>query len=243
MTRYTFSALFKVGDIVESGVGTRRADAAHLEILDLDEEFIRYKSLKSKTKNRIRYSYLGMLVDAFDELDDRAIQKSVNRLLKKNGFSSNYSTENYAYTLAKAFVERANLSVFLSGGESAHSNSLNSIPPQFKEGSRIPVWVERIERDRNARQACIQYFGTDCQVCGMNFEVLYGQIGRGFIHVHHHRNQIAHCNGEQPVNPLEDLIPVCPNCHAMIHSQKEMLTLEQTRQLLSDAKKPQHRGR
>ncbi|MPR31936.1 HNH endonuclease, partial [Salmonirosea aquatica] len=52
-----------------------------------------------------------------------------------------------------------------------------------------------------------------------NFERYFGEVGKGFIHVHH-VNQISSIGNEYNVDPIKDLIPVCPNCHAMIHSRK-----------------------
>jgi 5-methylcytosine-specific restriction protein A len=56
-----------------------------------------------------------------------------------------------------------------------------------------------------------------CEVpnCGFDFEVTYGQIGEGFIEVHHLR-PLSEADGPT-VTSLDDLAIVCSNCHAMIH--------------------------
>ena len=76
------------------------------------------------------------------------------------------------------------------------------------------VYVDRFERDSKEREKCIERYGNkyECIVCGINFEKVYGEIGREFIHVHHINPLSA--NGEDVSN---NLIPVCPNCHAMLH--------------------------
>ena len=71
-------------------------------------------------------------------------------------------------------------------------------------------------RSAKARKDCIEHFGSTCKVCGLDFEALYGKRGKGFIHVHH-LNPMAGAEGPRPVDPKKDLIPVCPNCHAMLH--------------------------
>jgi 5-methylcytosine-specific restriction protein A len=58
----------------------------------------------------------------------------------------------------------------------------------YKEGVVTRVLVNRYERDRAARVACIAHHGTSCLVCGFNFEESYGRVGRDFIHVHHARD-------------------------------------------------------
>lgn len=72
--------------------------------------------------------------------------------------------------------------------------------------------------------------GYSCFVCGFNFFETYGEIGRQFIHVHH-INPLSQI-GEQSVNPITDLVPVCPNCHCMIHRDKKHITIEELKQIL-----------
>ena len=101
----------------------------------------------------------------------------------------------------------------------------------YKEGAVRQVTVNVYERSRAARRACIDYFGTDCCVCGFNFERRYGLIGKGFIHIHHIR-QFADVNGEYQLDPIRDLRPVCPNCHAILHQRCPPHSLEEIRALL-----------
>lgn len=90
-------------------------------------------------------------------------------------------------------------------------------PPQlYIEGALKEIKVNAYERDRKARKACIDFHGTDCKVCGLDFGNRYGEIGLGFIHVHH-IVPLASIGKEYTVDPLKDLVPVCPNCHAMLH--------------------------
>ena len=91
-----------------------------------------------------------------------------------------------------------------------------AIPNDYYEGSVHQVIVNKYERSSVARQRCISYNGVKCFVCDMNFEETYGEIGKDFIHVHHivPLNEIGK---EYVVDYKKDLIPVCPNCHAMLH--------------------------
>ena len=87
------------------------------------------------------------------------------------------------------------------------------------EGRKHEVSVTRYERDRGNRKDCIAHYGYVCQVCGMNFEQIYGELGKDFIEVHH-LHPVS--QGECQVNPIEDLIPLCSNCHSMIHRQEDV---------------------
>lgn len=87
------------------------------------------------------------------------------------------------------------------------------------EGKKHETAVTKYERDRGNRKLCIAHYGYVCQVCGMNFEQTYGELGKDFIEVHH-LHPVS--QGERNVNPIEDLIPLCSNCHSMIHRQEDV---------------------
>ena len=89
---------------------------------------------------------------------------------------------------------------------------------RFVEGATKKVPVVVYERDPEARRICVKHHGAKCQVCGIDFGKEYGDFGTGFIHVHH-KTPVARAakDGEYKLNPKDDLVPVCPNCHAMLH--------------------------
>lgn len=101
----------------------------------------------------------------------------------------------------------------------------------YKEGDVQRVTVNRYERDPKARDACIDHHGLRCAVCDLSFEERYGAPGKGFIHVHHMR-PLHRLRASNPVNPKTDLIPVCPNCHAMLHRRDPPYDVEQLRGML-----------
>ena len=65
----------------------------------------------------------------------------------------------------------------------------------------------------------------------MKFGIIYGVIGDGYIHVHHLR-ALSEIREEYVVDPKIDLRPVCPNCHAMLHRRKPMLSIEELKEIL-----------
>lgn len=76
--------------------------------------------------------------------------------------------------------------------------------------------VNRFEQDPDARRLCLAFHGTSCAACGFSFEVSYGQIGSGAIDVHH-LVPPALLGPDYELDPVADLIPLCPNCHAVAH--------------------------
>ncbi|WP_431146162.1 HNH endonuclease [Bacillus cereus] len=73
--------------------------------------------------------------------------------------------------------------------------------------------------------------GFSCVVCGFNFEERYGQMGKDFTHVHHLK-ELSQIGEEYEINPIEDLRPVCPNCHSMLHKRKPAYSIEELKNLL-----------
>lgn len=97
------------------------------------------------------------------------------------------------------------------------------------EGAKKQITVNAYERNPIARKKCLQRYGFSCIVCNFDFEEVYGEIGRGYIHVHHLK-PLNEINSEYHVDPIKDLIPVCPNCHSMLH--RGDYSIEQLRDLL-----------
>ncbi len=84
------------------------------------------------------------------------------------------------------------------------------------EGLKKQISVNKYERSSIARAKCIEAHGFLCKICSFNFAMVYGVLGKDFIHVHHITP--IHTIGESyKVDYAKDLIPVCPNCHAMLH--------------------------
>jgi 5-methylcytosine-specific restriction protein A len=107
-------------------------------------------------------------------------------------------------------------------------------PEKFPEGAKTTVVINAHERNPKARAACIVYHGCQCAVCGFNFVSKYGELGKDFIHVHHIKPLRA-VDEEYEVDPQKDLIPVCPNCHAMIHRNEPCLSISELREHLNKA--------
>jgi 5-methylcytosine-specific restriction protein A len=100
------------------------------------------------------------------------------------------------------------------------------------EGKQNKYLTNTYERNLKAREICLKYYGYKCIICGFDFEKIYGEIGKGIIHVHH-VNKISEINGEHEIDPIKELVPVCPNCHTVIHSKKEMYTIDGMNEIIN----------
>jgi len=90
----------------------------------------------------------------------------------------------------------------------------------YIEGAQIQILSNRYERNAKARAKCIALKGTACSVCGFDFGKVYGDEFAGKIEVHH-ITPVSEIGESYVVDPVRDLVPVCPNCHMMLHSKKD----------------------
>ena len=105
------------------------------------------------------------------------------------------------------------------------------VPENYIEGAKSKVTVNVYERDPRARLACIKEHGVICKGCGFDFETTYGELGKGFIHVHH-VIPLSTVGDNYILDPIKDLIPLCPNCHAMVHRGNKLLSIDELKMLI-----------
>lgn len=107
-----------------------------------------------------------------------------------------------------------------------------SSPEGKSEGTALLRLVKQYERSRINRAACIEIHGTACSICRFDFGDRFGDLGEGFIHVHH-IVPVSEMGGSYILDPGKDLIPVCPNCHAMLHRRRPVLSPDDLLQILA----------
>ena len=130
-------------------------------------------------------------------------------------------------------VRRLEARLATSGDTGGIFRSPEEVPEgqTFPEGSKERVEVNRYERDRRARKLCLDHWGSRCAVCELDFGERYGSLGQGFIHVHH-TLELSSVGPGYRVDPINELRPVCPNCHAMLHRHRPALSIDELRHLL-----------
>lgn len=102
------------------------------------------------------------------------------------------------------------------------------------EGSTRRIEINSYERNQIARRKCIEHYGSSCTVCEIDLRLVYGPIAQGYIHVHHIK-PLSEVGVEYSVYPIQDLRPVCPNCHAIIHLGGHTRSIEEVRELVEHA--------
>jgi len=121
-------------------------------------------------------------------------------------------------------------------GEEKYSEELpKSYIEILQEGIKKRITINAYERNPKVRQICIENWKAICSVCSFDFEKVYGELGKGFIHVHH-LVPISEIGKNYQVNPINDLRPVCPNCHAMLHKKNPPFSIDELKSIISKCK-------
>ena len=101
----------------------------------------------------------------------------------------------------------------------------------YEEGGASIQRVTRYERDRRNRAAAIAIWGASCKACEINFESRYGSVAAGFIEVHH-TTPVSVLEPGTVVDPARDLVPLCPNCHAVVHRRDPPFSVDEVRDMV-----------
>jgi len=144
-----------------------------------------------------------------------------------------FAKNHYLWTMYPALATALEEMSIVRRGETLLPEEIN--PSEvFVEGAARKITVNAYERNAEARSRCIACHGFKCFICSFDFGVSYGELLEGFIHVHHLR-PLSEIDGEYEVDPIEDLRPVCPNCHAVIHRRKPPFSIDEVKAMLAQA--------
>jgi 5-methylcytosine-specific restriction endonuclease McrA len=144
----------------------------------------------------------------------------LKRLVVEKGYGVRVLSEDrQKNTIAKLYKQKYN-----DWGPKSISASELPIPgdldgrsiPTKTEGKTQVLEITKYERDARLRRRAIEFHGVTCSVCLFNFGDTYGELGRGFIHIHH---RVPVSEGERTPDIETDLVALCANCHSMVHRE------------------------
>jgi len=107
-----------------------------------------------------------------------------------------------------------------------------SAVPGEPEGRAVQTLTTRYERKKVNREACIQLKGLQCAACGFNFEAVYGELGIGYVEIHH-IIPVSQLGPDYRIDVMTDLEPLCANCHAMVHRKDPPISIAEMREIAS----------
>ena len=150
------------------------------------------------------------------------------------------------YLLNNNFASADTLSAFSNISKSDKQTETFDENLTINEGTLTMVKTKVYKRSSKLRQHAINYYTSSegrvkCKVCCFDFEDFYGEYGKGFIEIHHQK-PVFQFDGDDTLktikDALENVIPVCSNCHRMIHrSRLNTLSLNEIRVFIDNAKK------
>ncbi|NFL79632.1 HNH endonuclease [Clostridium sporogenes] len=177
----------------------------------------RSNSFKFSNEGEYKFYILGESLE---------LPKAVS-LPKQNNHA--YFTISEMYS-GKDIVERSNKDIVIEDENGTVEDA------NFSEGKLVSVKVNKYERSPKAREKCLEHHGYKCSVCGFNFEEFYGSIGKVVIEVHH-KKALYEIKESYVVDPINDLIPVCSNCHTIIHHRNPKFEIDELKSLINKKNK------
>lgn len=111
----------------------------------------------------------------------------------------------------------------------------------ISEGKEKIIETKSYQRSNKLRNIAIEHYTQKgrikCKACCFDFESFYGEHGRGFIEIHHQKPVFMFGEDEFKKtieSALQNVIPVCANCHRMIHRKTtSQLTLQELKNLIN----------
>lgn len=216
MASKQWAAMFKVGNVLRTAFRNRR-----FKIGEFTRTAIRVVPLdrKKQAPVSLTYSRLNKLASAVEEVERRVgegerLTKVVNEVWARGParLASEHQNESQYWAMV--------LELRVRGAPDPTSSAL--------EGRRSEYTLSKVERDPVLRRKCIERNGARCAACGFDFLKSYGEIGRGYIQVHH----VKPLSGGLRRTSVDDLIPMCANCHVIVHRRTPPFSVKQVRKLL-----------
>ena len=99
-----------------------------------------------------------------------------------------------------------------------------------EEGALKLSLTRKFERSRINRAICLRHHGFRCQGCGLLLQEIYGPLGANVIHVHH-IVPVSKMGESYVLDPKKDLVPLCPNCHNIVHRIDPPVPIDSLREI------------
>lgn len=189
---------------------------------ELDESVLSLDKGKSKGLQSMNIlHYLGMKADYKGIFEGKELNEVLDILTEQG----------------KEFEESVRLLTLLDDRGLIHTINSDLEAEQVEEGHGIEgnvryYYGKRYERDSKNRTLAIKKHGLNCYACGFNFEEVYGERGKDFIEIHHVK-PLSTLEEAIKINPETDLVPLCANCHRMVHRRKDsVLSIEELKEII-----------
>ncbi|MDQ1146072.1 putative RNA-binding protein with PUA-like domain [Bacillus sp. SORGH_AS 510] len=158
------------------------------------------------------------------------------RMANNTNYLVNDEHANLLYKLWEKYIKLHTKQIRRDELKDTVRNDLEADKAQFdfyyKDGEAKSYYGNRYERKAKNRLRAIEIHGTTCAVCRFNFEDVYGELGKDFIEIHH-KHPLSTLETATEIDPRTDLVPVCSNCHRMLHRDRDnVLSVEELRDMI-----------
>lgn len=232
----------KKGDIALLWISGNKTKRGIYAILDIISD--PYSNPKNQ-KLWVDYQYRSKFKKPFLDTEIQKIPSLSNLSIINDYRKTNYPVTKSEWDIIQKEIKKRGLE---DNAKNVSANSANQCNINEKpvinveleinslfEGSEKIVVQSIKRRVQKLREMAIQHHGTTCVVCGFSFAKKYGELGKDFIEIHH-LNPIFEYTEEINVNPKTDLVPLCSNCHRIIHKKSKMLSVEQLKKIVKSHK-------
>jgi len=199
----------------------------------LSEEF----ATNHKKSKKIEKLFAASVMGSLGKLDDLKALGYLRCILNERTEEllsfTNEDTGNAYKTLKMVFENLEGITLIQDATEDSYMPGLEDEEfPEGKSLTRLHRYKERhTEAAKKKKSKVLSEKGVlVCEICGFDFEKVYGQLGNGFAECHH---LIPVSSLEQGhLTRFEDLAIVCSNCHSMLHRSRPMLSIVELRELI-----------
>lgn len=187
------------------------------------------------TKGRVSANllyYFGMKAD-YRGLFEGETHEQLIELLEEAGEA--YADANKMVKTYVSYLKLAEEGIAISDDELlADEESKDVEEGIIKEGAVTYYYGSRYERSFANRKKAIAVHGVRCVGCGFLFEEKYGEHGKNYIEIHH--VQPLHTLEEpEAIDPVTDLVPLCANCHRMVHRRYDnVLSIQKLHHIIKE---------
>ena len=193
--------------------------------------------------NRSSVEKRQLFCNYWDLLDPKHISVKINEIpISKDSFMadiSEWQTFSLRYSISPYYEENQNKNICayeaISNIFAMMLSLIEYTIEGYEEGNVKLVVHKKYERNPINRQLCLINKGYKCSVCGFDFKEHYGEIGNGYIEVHH-TIPVSQMGLHYIVDPIKELYPVCSNCHSMLHRKDPAYTIDELKSIMEKQK-------
>ena len=214
-----------------------------IPLYSADKSTIRYKNILKKLRETYNIPFIDVLMSRIITGNEEKIIQSVNEIsieeCSQKDFTLKHDFEATTIELIKEELQdlldqAPNKEEFLSSLIDESYGEMDFAYEQqiLLEGARKEIESNIYERNSTARQKCLEYHGYSCKVCKRPMEQMYGITGKYIIEVHH-IIPLSQIGKQYIIDPVKDLVPICPNCHTIIHTKRDpCYTIEEAQEMI-----------